>query len=230
MTSSIAGEARALGRGDADLELRLVDVARDVLLLDQLVERDRRRASRRAPDQRPPAPVRIGAAAASARRRASMRRVEALPRARPSSPWPPPCRPASAARSRRALIIGVSVNETSRLDQDRHRRRDAELVEEPARDARHERDGHEDDDQATASSPAPPGRSPRSPPRAASNGVHLLLFDEAEDVLQHHDGVVDDDADHQHQGQHGHAVEREVERLHHAEGGDRPRPGWRPRR
>ena len=46
---------------------------------------------------------------------------------------------------------------------------------------------------------------------------HLLLFDEAEDVLEHDDRVVDDDADHQHQREHRHAVEREVERRHHAE-------------
>ena len=63
--------------------------------------------------------------------------------------------------------------------------------------------------------------------RAASNGRHPLLLDEAEDVLEHHDRVVDDDADHQHQRQHGHAVEREVERPHHAERRDRPRPGSR---
>ena len=56
--------------------------------------------------------------------------------------------------------------------------------------------------------------------RAASNGAHPLLLDEAEDVLQHDDGVVDDDADHQYQRQHGDAVEREAERPHHAEGGD----------
>ena len=51
--------------------------------------------------------------------------------------------------------------------------------------------------------------------RAASKGVMLLLFDEAEDVFQHDDGVVDHDADHQDQRQHGHAVEREIQRPHH---------------
>ena len=38
--------------------------------------------------------------------------------------------------------------------------------------------------------------------RAASNGAHPLLFDEAEDVLQHHDRIVDDDADHQDEREH----------------------------
>ena len=51
-------------------------------------------------------------------------------------------------------------------------------------------------------------------------GVELFLFDPAEDVLEHHDGVVDDDAHHQHQGQHGHAVEREIEHPHHGERGN----------
>ena len=36
------GQARPLRRGDVDLELRLVDVARDVLLAHQQVERHRR--------------------------------------------------------------------------------------------------------------------------------------------------------------------------------------------
>ena len=57
---------------------------------------------------------------------------------------------------------------------------------------------------------------------------HPLLLDEAEDVLQHDDGVVDDDADHQHQREHRHAVEREVERRHHAEGRDDRGREWRP--
>ena len=35
------------------------------------------------------------------------------------------------------------------------------------------------------------------PSMAASNGAHALLFDEAIDVLEHDDRVVDDDADHQ---------------------------------
>ena len=56
--------------------------------------------------------------------------------------------------------------------------------------------------------------------RAASNGRHLLLLDEAEDVLEHDDGVVDDDADHEHEREHGHAVQGEAERPHHAEGRD----------
>ena len=42
----------------------------------------------------------------------------------------------------------------------------------------------------------------------------------AENVFENDDGVVDDDADHQDEREHGHAVQREIERLHHAEGGD----------
>ncbi len=33
--------------------------------------------------------------------------------------------------------------------------------------------------------------------RAASKGVMRFFFDEAENIFQHDDGVVDDDADHQ---------------------------------
>ncbi len=41
---------------------------------------------------------------------------------------------------------------------------------------------------------------------------HALLFDEAVDVLEHDDRVVDDDADHQREREHRHLVEREAER------------------
>ena len=57
IASSIAAEARALGRGDADLELRLVHVARHVLLPDQAVERDRRQRHGSRDRHRPWPPV-----------------------------------------------------------------------------------------------------------------------------------------------------------------------------
>ena len=51
-------------------------------------------------------------------------------------------------------------------------------------------------------------------------GRHVLLFDVAVDILQHDDGVVDHDADHQGQRQHGDLVEREAHGGHQREGGN----------
>ena len=42
---------------------------------------------------------------------------------------------------------------------------------------------------------------------------HPLLFDEAVDVLEHDDRVVDDDADREREREHGHRVQREVLRT-----------------
>ena len=50
--------------------------------------------------------------------------------------------------------------------------------------------------------------------------VLVLLLDEAVDVLQHDDRVVDDDADRERQRQHRHHVEREAHVPDQAEGGD----------
>ena len=47
---------------------------------------------------------------------------------------------------------------------------------------------------------------------------HAFLFHEAEDVLEHDDGVVDHDADHQRQRQHGDLVQREAHGRHQREG------------
>ena len=107
------GEARPLGPRDVDLELRLVDVARDVLQLDQLEQRDRGEHDAEA-EQRRRAPVGHGEAQQPLVA-AVEPGVEALPRARRAvaAPWPPWPAAASSARSRRALIIGVSVKETS---------------------------------------------------------------------------------------------------------------------
>ena len=41
---------------------------------------------------------------------------------------------------------------------------------------------------------------------AAAIGLHVLFFDEAEDVLQHHDRVVDNDADRQREREQRHRL------------------------
>ena len=45
---------------------------------------------------------------------------------------------------------------------------------------------------------------------AASNGLIALLLDVPEDVFEHHDRVVDDDADRKRQAQHRRAIERDA--------------------
>ena len=136
--------------------------------------------------------------------------VARAPRFRSSSPL---------ARSNRALIIGVRVKETSKLTSTAtaavrpnwYRKRPEML------DMKETGTKMTTRLKVVAMTARPDLR--RGGPRGLKR-PHLLLLDEAEDVLQHDDGVVDDNAHHQHQGEHGHAVEGEVERLHHAEGGD----------
>ena len=50
--------------------------------------------------------------------------------------------------------------------------------------------------------------------------MHLLFFNESENIFQHHDRIVDYNADHEHQGEHRHTVEREAERFQSASGSD----------
>src|SRR5207302_4462526 len=51
-------------------------------------------------------------------------------------------------------------------------------------------------------------------------GGHPLLLEQAVDVLQHHDGVVDYDPDDERERQQGDRVQREAERRDQGEGGD----------
>jgi hypothetical protein len=48
----------------------------------------------------------------------------------------------------------------------------------------------------------------------------MAEFDVPLDVLHHHDGVVDDDTDRQHQSEQRQGVEREAEQVHDREGTD----------
>ena len=58
----------------------------------------------------------------------------------------------------------------------------------------------------------------------------FLLLDVAEDVLEHDDGVVDDDADRERQREQRDGVEREAGPPHRRERADDARPGSRSRR
>ena len=102
-------------------------------------------------------------------------------------------------------------------DRDRHHHR--ELVEDAADDAahqqhrdehRHQRDRDRDDGEADLA---------RALQRRLEGGQPILLH-VAEDVLQHDDGVVDDEADGQRQPHQRDVVDGEAEQIHRAERGD----------
>ena len=96
-------------------------------------------------------------------------------------------------------------------DQDGHRDGDAELEEELADDPLQERDRKEDRDDGERR------RGGREGDLARADGrrLHLPLAHLAVpvDVLEHHDGVVDDDADDERQAEHRVGVEREAEEV-----------------
>jgi len=95
-------------------------------------------------------------------------------------------------------------------NQDGEGHRNAELVEEPANNPLHERHGHKhrhDGEGRRHDRQADFGRTfERSPP------VVLALLQMADDVLPHHDGVVDEEADGQRKAHQGHDIEREAQR------------------
>ena len=111
--------------------------------------------------------------------------------------------------------------------QDRDADRDRELVQQPADDPAHEqhrdehrdqRDGHRDDGEGNLL-------------RAVVGGAHRRLahLHVPDDVLEHHDRVVDDEADRERQRHQRQVVEAVVEQIHHRERRRRSRPaapGW----
>ena len=134
----------------------------------------------------------------------------------------------SAARraSMREAIIGQSDSATKRRDRHRERQRDAELAEERAGLAGQERQRHEDRGERRG------GRDDRE--------EHLLgaehrrgarahaLGAAAHDVLEHDDGVVDDEAGGEHQREQGQDVDREADQVDRGERADqRHRDGQR---
>ena len=106
--------------------------------------------------------------------------------------------------------IGVSVSATKPEISTRDRHRDAELVEQSADAAGEERHRHEHRDQRDG------GGEDREADllRAVERRAHAALahLHVAVDVLEHDDGVVDDQSDRQHQRQQRQDVEAEAER------------------
>ncbi len=206
-------ETGSLRRGEVEIEFRLIHIAGDVLLAHEVIKGHRREHHEggqchddQAMSHRPPqhsfvAPVNPG--------------VETSPGSGLMLVAASGC----ILGTKHARAHHRSEREgNQQADQNCHRRGNSELVEKPARDAGHEGNRNKDYDQADGS------RHHRQPDLGGGRArrlkrVHLLFLDEAEDVFQDNDGVIDDDTDHQHKSEHGHAVERKIERPHHAEGG-----------
>ena len=207
-------QAGAFRAGHVDVELAFVHVGGEIFLPDQTVERRRGDHDEEGEACHPPA-IPEGPAQNSGVKQVD-RAIEAGPRGR----FVPSLFRAAALRPQEPGAHHGSEREGNQeADEHRHGGGEAELVKEPARDARHERDGHKDDHQAERGGhhrqPDVLGRGPRGGERP-----HLLFLDESKYILKHDDGVVDHDADHENEGEHGHAIERESEGFHHAEGGD----------
>ena len=102
---------------------------------------------------------------------------------------------------------------------DGERRRVSEARHELSNDAAHQRHRNEDDHQAER-------RRKHGEADVAStldgrlHWTQTFLFGETENVFQNHNGVVDHDADHQHQRQHGDLIQREAHQAHQRVGGD----------
>ena len=207
-------KARAFARRDINVELRFVHITRLVILVDDAIERHRRKDYQQRQH---------GNGDAVAHGEAEHDHIKAVNKAIKS-----------AARFRlivMAMPCGVFGLQQPRAhhrrqgernhqaDENCRRRRNPELIKEAARNARHERHRHKDDDQTERR--RHDGQADLGSRGARRfKGPHLLFFDVAEDVFQNHDGVIDNDADHQHQRQHRDAVQGEVQCPHHAERSD----------
>ena len=130
-------------------------------------------------------------------------------------------------RSRREHSIGVSVSDTNVRGQDRDRHHDGELVEDAADHAAHQKHRDEHGDQRDRDRDDGEADLARALERRLE-GLTAILLHVADDVLQHDDGVVDDQADRQRQPHQRDVVDGEAEQVHHAERGDqRDRHGER---
>ena len=129
---------------------------------------------------------------------------------------PPP--PPLCAFNRREHIIGESVSAIDAGDQHGAGKGKGELLEQRAGKARHEadrrehrgeRDGHGDDRIDDLA-------------RAQERGFHRLFafLDMAVDVLHHHDGVVDHEADGEHEREQRHQIDGVAERKQEPEHAD----------
>ncbi len=119
---------------------------------------------------------------------------------------------------------GCKDNRNHAGEQDCHGDGDRELAEQAPQHAAHEQDGNENGGQRHCH---------RKNGEADFLGAferclkgRLARFDMPHDVFQHHDGVVNDEADAQDQSHHRHVVEAEIQQAHH---GERAQEGKRQR-
>ncbi len=121
-------------------------------------------------------------------------------------------------RRNRLHSIGVSVSDTNARDEDRHADRDRELVEQLPDDPAHEqeRDEHRGERQRHREDREADFR------RAVERGLHRRLphLEVADDVLEHHDRVVDHEPDGERQRHERQVVEAVVQQVHHRERAD----------
>ncbi|MNO87932.1 hypothetical protein D3C76_793660 [compost metagenome] len=102
-------------------------------------------------------------------------------------------------------------------DQDGHRHAEGEFAEQPADDAAHEQQRNERGDQREADGNHREADFRRALQRRLQ--PRLAALQVAMDVLHHHDGVVDDEADRDDQRHQGQVVEGEAEQVHRREAG-----------
>src|SRR5580658_10300008 len=104
-------------------------------------------------------------------------------------------------------------------DEDGHRHRPTKRIHIFAGVAIHESDGEKDDDQRKRG-----GHDGEADFLRGLDGcvfaVLAFFFHEADDIFEHDDGVVDDDADGEGERQQRHVVERKIHAAHEREGGD----------
>ena len=112
-------------------------------------------------------------------------------------------------------------------NQDRDADSDGEFTKQPAQQTRHEQDGDEDGGQRDGH--GDDGEADLA--RAAEGGLHgaLASLQVAHDVLQHHDGIIDHEADAENQRHQRQIVEAVIEQVHdgkRADDGERQGHGW----
>ena len=103
-------------------------------------------------------------------------------------------------------------------DGDRASQGDGKLTEQNAGSAGLEGDGQEDHDQAGGDGQHGT-RDFLHGQQAGIEGLHALL-DVADDIFQHHDGVIDHDADGQHEREEGQDVDAVAEKIEKGEGAE----------
>ena len=124
------------------------------------------------------------------------------------------------ALSRMAQRAGERVRGVDGRDDHRHRHGHRELAEEFARNAGDEGDRHEDREEHQRDRDDRCGDLPHGAARGFRRRDGRILFEMVLDRLYHDDGVVDHDADRQHEGEERYGIGRETERQHRRESTD----------